>query len=487
MERTPILDVKDLAGQSVNLYGWVATRRDHGKLIFIDLRDRSGIVQVVFTPHQSIPLTANGGGGIGAGQAPNMYDLAQQLRHEWVLRIKGQVKARPDKMINAEIETGKVEIEPEEMEVLNKSETPPFPLNTDGYEIGEESRMKYRYLDLRRQRMANNLMIRHKMTAFIRNWLSEKGFIEVETPILTKSTPEGARDYVVPSRLYAGKFYALPQSPQQYKQLLMVAGLEKYFQIARCFRDEDTRGDRQPEFTQLDLEMSFVEREDVMELNEKLLIDLVKKIYPEKEIQEIPFPRFTYKEAMEKYKTDRPDLRKDKNNPNLLAFCWVIDFPFFEKTDEGPSTGSGQAWTFTHNPFSAPKPEHTDNLMNQKNVGEILTTQYDVVLNGSEIGGGSIRNHKPEALEAVFEIMGFKKDRIKENFGHMLEALSYGAPPHGGIAWGLDRLVTMLNHESSIREVIAFPKTGDARDLMMESPSELEKKQLKELHLNAIN
>ncbi len=466
MERTHILDVKDLAGQSVELYGWVATRRDHGKLIFIDLRDRSGIVQVVFTP------------------SSKDYATASELRSEWVLRIKGQVKSRPDKMVNAEIETGKVEIEPEEMEVLNKSETPPFPLDTDGYEIGEESRMKYRYLDLRRQRMAKNLMIRHKMTIFIRNWLSEKGFIEVETPILTKSTPEGARDYVVPSRLYAGKFYALPQSPQQYKQLLMVAGLEKYFQIARCFRDEDTRGDRQPEFTQLDLEMSFVKREDVMELNEKLLIDLVKEIYPGKEIQEIPFPRLTYKEAMDKYKTDRPDIRKDKDDPNLLAFCWVIDFPFFS-AEGGPASGGEVKWTFTHNPFSAPKTEYIDDLMNKKNIGEILTTQYDVVLNGSEIGGGSIRNHKADALEAVFEIMGFKKDRIKENFGHMLEALGYGAPPHGGIAWGFDRLTALLNNEPNIREVISFPKTGDARDLMMESPSALEQKQLKELHIKS--
>ena len=458
MERTHILDVKDLVGQSVNLYGWVATRRDHGKIIFIDLRDRSGIVQVVFTP------------------SSKDYTVASELRSEWVLNIKGQVKARPEKMVNPEIETGKVEIEPEGMDVLNKSETPPFPLDTDGYEIGEESRMKYRYLDLRRQRLTKNMMVRHKVTSFIRNWLGEKGFIEIETPILTKSTPEGARDYVVPSRLFPGNFYALPQSPQQYKQLLMVAGLEKYFQIARCFRDEDTRGDRQPEFTQLDLEMSFVQREDVMELNEKLLVDLVKKNYPEKEIQEIPFPRLSYEEAMSKHNTDRPDLRKDKDNPNLLAFGWVVDFPFFEKTEGG-------GWTFTHNPFSAPKSEHVDALLQKQGLGDILTTQYDIVLNGWEIGGGSIRNHKPDALEAVFEIMGFKKDRIKENFGHMLQALSYGAPPHGGIAWGLDRLVSILQGEPNIREVIAFPKTGDARDLMMDSPSELEKKQLKELHL----
>jgi aspartyl-tRNA synthetase len=362
-----------------------------------------------------------------------------------------------------------------EMEILNKSEAQPFPLDTDGYEISDEVRMQYRYLDIRRQRLAKNVRMRHEMTMLIRNWLSDNGFYEVETPILTKSTPEGARDYVVPSRLYPGNFYALPQSPQQYKQLLMVGGVEKYFQIARCFRDEDTRGDRQPEFTQLDLEMSFVKREDVMELNEKLLIELVQKLYPDKKIQEIPFPRITYKEAMEKYNSDRPDVRKDKDDPNLLAFCWVIDFPFFEKSEDG--------WTFTHNPFSAPIPEHMENLLNKKDIGDILTTQYDVVLNGWEIGGGSIRNHRPEGLEKVFEIMGFAKERIKENFGHMLDALGYGAPPHGGIAWGFDRLVALLNNEPNIREVITFPKTGDARDLMMGSPSELDKKQLKELHL----
>ena len=457
MKRTYISDTKDLVGKEVELYGWVATRRDHGKLIFIDLRDRTGIVQVVFTPSN------------------NDYDKASELRSEWVVKITGTIKTRPEKMVNPDIETGKVELEPTALEILNKAQTPPFPLDTDGYEIGEETRMKYRYLDLRRQRLAKNLRVRHKTGLFIRNWLAENDFVEVETPILTKSTPEGARDYVVPSRLYNGKFYALPQSPQQYKQLLMVGGLEKYFQLARCFRDEDTRGDRQPEFTQLDLEMSFVDREDVMELNEKLLIDLVRNIFPEKKIQEIPFPHLSYKEAMEKYGTDRPDLRSDKNDPNLLAFCWVVDFPFFEKTDEG--------WTFTHNPFSAPKPEHVDDLMNKKNIGEILTTQYDVVVNGWEIGGGSIRNHKPEALQAVFEIMGFEKERIRSNFGHMLEALGFGAPPHGGIAWGFDRLMAILSNEPNIREVIPFPKTGDARDLMMESPSELESKQLKELHI----
>jgi len=467
MSRTLVVDTKNLVGETVDLYGWVNVRRDQGKIIFIDLRDRSGVVQMVFLPSKK-----------------ELFDLAEKLRPEWVIRVKGLVKARSEKMFNPDIPTGRVEIEPLELEVLNEADTPPIALDTDGYEIGEESRMAYRYLDLRRPRLLNNFSKRHEIILFIRNWLSEKGFLEIETPILTKSTPEGARDYVVPSRLYPGKFYALPQSPQQYKQLLMVAGIEKYFQIARCFRDEDTRGDRQPEFTQLDLEMSFVEREDVINLNEQLLIDLIKTVYPEKKIQDVPFPRISYKDAIAKYGTDRPDLRKDpegqakgagKNDPNLLAFCWVIDFPFFEKTDTG--------WTFTHNPFSAPKPEYMEDLMALKNIGDILTTQYDIVLNGWEIGGGSIRNHRPEALEAVFKVMGFDKKRIEENFGHMIRALKYGAPPHGGIAWGLDRLVSILQGEPNIREVIAFPKTGDARDLMMGSPSELEPEQLKELNI----
>jgi len=465
MQRTLVLETKDLVGTEVQLAGWVNVRRDHGKIIFIDLRDRSGVAQVVFGPWTK-----------------DLYETANQLRTEWVIRIKGKVKERPEKMVNPEIETGKIEIEPLELEILNKAEAMPLPIDTDGYEIGEESRMQYRYLDIRRTRLNKNLIKRHDIIHSIRNWLSDAGFIEVETPILTKSTPEGARDYVVPSRLYPGKFYALPQSPQQYKQLLMVGGVEKYFQIARCFRDEDTRGDRQPEFTQLDLEMSFVEREDVMELNEKLLIEIIRKLYPNKKIQEIPFPRISYKEAMEKYNSDRPDLRKDKDDPNLLAFCWVIDFPFFEKVDVA-HFASAKEWTFTHNPFSAPKPEYMGHLLKKEKIAEILTSQYDIVLNGWEIGGGSIRNHRPEALEKVFEIMGFESERIKESFGHMLSALGYGAPPHGGIAWGLDRLVSILQGEPNIREVIAFPKTGDVRDLMMGSPSELDKKQLRELHL----
>lgn len=459
MSYSRVIDTKDGVGKELELCGWVDVRRDHGKIIFIDLRDRSGKVQVVFTPSD-----------------PQLYETAAKLRSEWVVRMKALVKARPEKMINHDSPTGTVELEPKELEVLNEAQALPIPLDNAGYEIDEEVRMKYRYLDMRRARLAGNLGKRHEVNLFIRNWLSKNGFYEVETPILTKSTPEGARDYIVPSRLYPGKFFALPQSPQQYKQLLMVGGVERYFQIARCFRDEDTRGDRQPEFTQLDLEMSFVEREDVMRLNEELLIEIVKTLYPEKKIQQIPFPRLSYKEAMEKYGTDRPDLREDKDDPNLLAFCWVIDFPFFEKTDEGD-------WTFTHNPFSAPKPEHMRDLLDGKNIGDIITTQYDVALNGFEIGGGSIRNHRPEALKAVFKIMGFDDDRIETNFGHMLKAFSYGAPPHGGIAWGLDRLLAILNNEPNIREVIPFPKTGDARDPMMESPSEVEANVLRDLKI----
>jgi aspartyl-tRNA synthetase len=313
----------------------------------------------------------------------------------------------------------------------------------------------------------------------VREFYTKEGFVEIETPHMTKSTPEGSRDYIVPSRIEKGKFYALPQSPQQYKQLLMTAGVEKYFQIARCFRDEDTRGDRQPEFTQIDLEMSFVSQEDVMELNERMITLLVQKVYPEKKIQELPFPRLSYQEAMEKYKSDKPDLRTDKNDPNLLAFCWVIDFPFFEKDDNG-------GWTFTHNPFSAPKPEFMSDLMEKKNIENIGAAQYDMVLNGCEVGGGGIRNHTPEALKKVFEIMGYTAERIEKNFSHMLQALASGTPPHGGIAFGFDRLIMLLQNEPNIREVIAFAKTGEGRDPMMEAPSEVSPQQLTELGLRIV-
>ncbi len=456
--RTLIADIVKKEGEKVELMGWVAVRRDHGKLIFIDLRDRSAVCQVVFI-----------------GKDKELYEKASQLRSEWVVKITGQVNKRPEKLVNPNLATGAYEVLAEGLEILNEAATPPFDLGTDGMDVNEEVRMKYRYIDLRRERLQKNIRNRDKAIAFMRQFLREKDFMEIETPVLSKSTPEGARDYLVPSRLYPGKFYALPQSPQQYKQLLMAAGMERYFQVARCFRDEDTRGDRQPEFTQLDMEMSFVNEEDVMNMVETMLIEIVKTLYPQKRIQQVPFPRMTYKDAMEKYGNDRPDIREDKNDPNLLAFCWVVDFPFFEKTDTG--------WTFTHNPFSSPKPDHMEWLMEKKNIGEILTTQYDIVLNGFEVGGGSIRNHRPEALKKVFEIMGFSDERVQQNFGHMLEALGSGAPPHGGIAPGVDRLLMILENEPNIREVMAFPKTGDGRDLMMEAPSEVSKEQLRELHL----
>ncbi len=460
MERTLTNQIAQKTGEAVLVKGWVAARRDHGKLIFIDLRDRWGVAQAVFTP-------AN----------PELLKQADRLRPEWVVAIEGAVKERPKGMENAEIATGGIEIEAKQLEVLSEAKTPPFALDTDGYEIGEEHRLTHRYLDLRRQRLQKNFLLRDQVISFIRGWLHQRDFIEIETPHITKSTPEGARDFVVPSRLYPGKFYALPQSPQQYKQLLMAAGFERYFQIARAFRDEDTRGDRQPEHTQLDLEMSFVECEDVLALIEELLASLVKHIAPEKRIAQIPFPRIGHHEAMEKYQSDKPDLRADKNDPNELAFCWVVDFPLFEREEK-----SGKL-TYSHNPFTAPKPEFVDDLMAGRNLETLISQQYDIVLNGFEVGSGSIRISDPALLKKVFSVLGHSEEKIKKDFGHMIEAFSYGAPPHGGIAWGLDRVVMILAGEPNIREVIAFPKTGDARDLMMDAPSEISEEQMRELHV----
>ncbi|MCE9586130.1 aspartate--tRNA ligase [Candidatus Uhrbacteria bacterium] len=461
MKRTMILDMVDKVGEEVWLKGWVHNRRDMGKLAFIDMRDRSGLAQVVFVP---------------AELDDTSKDLVGNLRPEFCIAVRGIVNKRGAKQINETLPTGTVEVLAKELVILNESKTPPFGLE-DTAGINEELRLKYRYLDLRSPRMLKNLILRDNVNRFFREYLHAQGFIEVETPILTKGTPEGAREFLVPSRLHEGQFYVLPQSPQQFKQLLMVGGVEKYFQIARCFRDEDQRGDRQPEFTQLDMEMSFVEREDVMQLVESMMIELVKAVAPEKRIQQVPFPRLSYAESMEKYGNDKPDLREDKNDPNLLAFCWVIDFPFFEKTDEG-------GWTFSHNPFSAPKPEHMPWLMEKTNVGEILTTQYDIVLNGFEAGGGSIRNHQPEALQKVFEVLGFGNEEIQSQFGHMIEAFGFGAPPHGGIAPGIDRIVMILANEPNIREVIPIPKTGDARDMMMGAPSPVSEKALEDAHIS---
>lgn len=463
MKRTYIKNLHDHVETEVTIAGWIHVRRDQGKMVFFDFRDMTGLVQGIVLP------------------GSEATEIAKTVRPEWVVSVKGKVNQRPERMVNKDQANGDIELEVLEMSVLNEAETPPFEVTESTAEINEEVRLRNRYVDLRTARMQKNIRMRYAVQKFVRDYLDKENFTEIETPLLTAPTPEGARDYLVPARLWPGHFYALPQSPQQYKQLLMGAGMERYFQFARCLRDEDTRGDRQPEFTQMDLEMSFVTREEVMEINEALLIALVEELYPEKKIQQKPFPRLTYKEAMEKYGNDRPDLREDKEDPNLLAFAWVIDFPFFERTDDSDDPQAQGEWTFTHNPFSQPKDGHVDRLMEGKEIGDILTSQYDVILNGFEIGGGSIRAHKPQVLRRVFEILGHSDEAIQKKFGHMLQALASGTPPHGGIAWGFDRLIMILQNEPNIREVIPFAKTGEGKDLMMGAPTSVDQKQLDEL------
>lgn len=444
----------------MKLAGWVHIRRDHGKLIFIDLRDRSGIIQMVIIPDKE-----------------EAYKAAKDIRSEFVVEVEGLVKARPGGAANEKIATGGVEIEVEKITVLNEAKALPFEVSKDTKDVKEELRLQYRYLDLRTERMKNNAIMRHKIVKFMRDYCDKQGFIEVETPALTKGTPEGSREFIVPSRLHKGKFYVLPQSPQQFKQLLMVAGLEKYFQIARCFRDEDQRGDRQPEFMQLDMEMSFVEQEDIIQIIEGLMIDLVKVLYPEKKILQIPFPRLTWDEAMKKYNSDKPDLRQNKNDPDDLAFEWVVDFPMFSRDKEG-NLGA------EHHPFTSPKAEDMEKL--ESNSEKVRANAYDIILNGNEVGGGSIRIHDREIQHRVFQILGLKEEDIQKRFGHMLDAFTYGAPPHGGIALGIDRIVAILQEEINIREVIVFPKTGEAEDLLMGAPSELEESQLEEVGIKKV-
>ncbi len=454
---------KDKIGEEVELYGWVETIRDHKKIIFIDLRDRSGIVQVV--------------GG----------EEFKALSAEDVVCIKGIVKKRPEHMINKKIETGEIEIENKELKIISKSQAIPIPIDTDGYEIDEEIRLKYRYLDMRRHRMTRNMILRSKMTSFIRTFLLDRDFIEMETPILTKTTPEGARDFIVPSRLQKGKFYALPQSPQQYKQLLMVAGMERYFQIARCFRDEDPRADRAyGEFTQLDLEMSFVTQEDILQLAEELFTTLVVELFPEKHMLQTPWPRLTHKEAQEKYNTDKPDLRKNKDDKDELAFVWVLDYPLFtEQKEDDYFHGSGAAkFAPSHHMFTSPHPD--DVALLETDPTKVRGLQHDMVLNGFEVGGGSIRIHDPKIQEKVFDLIGFSEQQKKE-FNHMLTAFSYGVPPHGGIAPGIDRLLMVLLGEPSLREVIAFPATSGGKTAVMDAPSSATTEQLQELEIKVLN
>lgn len=440
-------------GKEMVFMGWVASVRDHGGVVFFDLRDRSGIVQVVAR-----------GGDVGG------------LHTEDVVFVKGLVKKRPEKLVNRNLATGDVEIEVSEFKVISKSADLPFPIDAEGYEIDEELRSKFRYLDLRRGRLAKNLRFRHQVITFIRGWLIKEGFVEIETPIMTKATPEGARDFLVPSRLQKGKFYALPQSPQQYKQLLMVAGFERYFQIARCFRDEDSRKDRQLEFTQLDMEMSFVDREGVIELTERMIVELVTEMGHK--LLETPFPRIGYRQAMQQYGDDKFDLRKDKD-PNLLAFAWVIDQPLFEWKDKE------NRWDAMHHPFTSPNPDDLAYL-EKGELEKVRSWQYDLVCNGYEIGGGSIRITDPVLQEKIFAIMGHKKDDIFKKFGHLLEAFRYGVPPHGGIAPGIDRLVAVMLGEPTIREVIAFPTSSSGQTAVMDAPSEVDFEQLKELGLAVV-
>jgi aspartyl-tRNA synthetase len=459
--RTLIKDTLSHIDEDVTLEGWVDTKRDHGKLTFIDLRDRTGKIQCVG------------------------FQKMGELTVESVVRLVGKVKKRPERMVNPNIETGTVEVDVQEYEVLNKASELPVQVDTDGLEIGEEVRLRYRYLDLRRARMQKILRLRSEYFNALRQSLLQKDFVEIETPVLTKSTMEGARDFLVPSRFQPGKFYALPQSPQQYKQLLMTAGFERYFQFPHCFRDEDLRADRGFEFVQLDLEMSFVTREDVMRTTETVVKDAVRAVGGILKDEE--FPVISYDDAMKKYGADKFDLRTDEEKERgVLAFAWVVNFPFFKKVDKkdaAETRDSRSGWTFTHNPFSMPVPEHEEWLLEGKNIDQIRTTQYDLVCNGYEAGGGSIRAHTPELLRATYKIMGYSEDEIQASVGHMLEAFSYGTPPHGGIALGLDRHIMVLAGEESLKETIAFPMTSTGRTAVMDAPAPVSTEQLEEVGL----
>ncbi len=462
-ERTRTHEIVAKVGETVTVMGWIHRRRDHGKITFFDLRDRWGLLQVVCTGKTTGEIHA--------------------VRPEFVVKITGTVVKRPEKLINPDLISGTVELQAETVTILSVAATPPFPVDKDTSAVDEELRLKYRYLDLRSDRMMQHLIDRHRVAQYIRAFLAARDFLEIDTPILTKSTPEGARDFLVPSRLQPGTFYALPQSPQQYKQLLMVAGIDRYFQLPRCFRDEDPRADRAyGEFTQLDLEMSFVTQEDILVLTEELFTSLVETLFPEKRISQQPWPRLSHAEAMAKYGTDRPDLRRDSSDPNELAFAWTIGFPLFTKqTAEDFFHGSGAAkFAPSHHMFTAP--HHDDLALLDTDPMKVRGLQHDMVLNGYEVGGGSIRIHEPDVQQKIFDLIGFSAEQ-SASFHHLLEAFTYGVPPHGGIAPGFDRLLMILAGEQSIREVIPFPAIASGATAMLDAPSPVTDEQLRELHI----
>ncbi|OIP06888.1 hypothetical protein AUK41_01170 [Candidatus Berkelbacteria bacterium CG2_30_43_20] len=465
MDRKLARELNDNVGKTVLICGWVHAKRSHGKICFIDVRDRTGLTQVVILPGNP------------------SYELAEGVSIESVVSIVGCVQERPSGMVNDDIVSGHVELQAQEFNIISQSKMLPFEIG-DTRNINEELRLQYRYLDLRNKRMYANIVSRSKALQFVIDYLAKNDFNYIQTPILSKSTPEGARDYLVPSRIHKGKFFALPQSPQQYKQLLMVAGFERYFQISPCFRDEDARADRSPgEFYQIDIEMSFVEQEDILRLTENMFTELIAKLFPEKKITLTPFPRLTHSQAMERYNTDKPDLRKDKNDSNELAFVWIVDFPLFNKQSKDDYFhGSGKSqWAPSHHMFTAPKKE--DLYLLDTEPGKVKSYQHDLVLNGIEVGGGSIRIHDPKLQNQIWDLIGFNAEQ-KKQFKHLIEAFEYGVPPHGGIAPGFDRLISLLSGEPNIREVIAFPLNQDGRDPLMDSPSPVDPKQLQELHIS---
>jgi aspartyl-tRNA synthetase len=449
---------KKFAGKEVTLSGWVDSMRISGKIGFLTVRDRYGKTQCFL--------------------GKDIIEEFGEIRRESVVQITGLVKERPDNQKRDE-PTGEIELSATKLAVLSAAEPLPLELD-DSIQTSEDNRLKYRYLDLRRPTMVNNLTMRHKLIQYIRNHMSDNKFLEITTPILTKSSPEGARDYLVPARLHPGKFYALPQAPQQYKQLLMVGGIDRYFQIAPCFRDENARANRAPgEFYQFDVEMSFVHQEDILNMIEELMIKLVKDLFPEKKITEVPFPRLEFDDVMKKYGTDAPDIRKNKDDPNELGFCFVVNFPLFVKqSEEDFFHGAGKEWGPSHHMFTMPRVEDLKLLDSEP--GKARAYQHDLVMNGMEVGGGSIRIHDPKIQQKIFDLIGFSETQAAE-FKHMIEAFTYGVPPHGGIALGVDRLLMILMNEPSIREIIAFPKNKDARDVTMDAPSKVSKEQLDEL------